>query len=207
MQGLARFVQGASAPAGYGRFLRLGQVWNRYGASRADRHRAMRFLRRADGVRTVEMGTTGTAVMATMTPDAARRLFCARGSRPPHGHLCRPRPLRGTVRHVVVGEVYAAGGAQGSAPARHSTATGTPQGCAEALESGTFTPNQISAATEADQLAARARLAARRRLRRCGRRRALRRPVNGWGADGPTNPSTGADVLRGPRLLHRIALA
>ncbi|MEZ5077941.1 MAG: S53 family peptidase [Solirubrobacterales bacterium] len=155
-QGLARFVQGASDPAspGYGRFLRLGQVWHRYGAPRADRHKVMRFLRRAAGVRTVKMGTTGTVAMATMTPAAARRLFCVRGSRPPHRHLCRPRVLRGPVRHVVAGEVYGAGGKRSGGPAARA-ASGTPQGCGKALESGTFTPNQVAAATEADQLAAR----------------------------------------------------
>lgn len=158
-QGLARFVAGASDPAspGYGRYLRLGQVWNRYGAPRADRHRVMRFLRRTGGVRTVKMGSTGTVVLATMTPAAARRLFCVRGARPPHGHLCRPRALRGPVRHVVAGEIYTArrsGTASRPGPAA-ATLSGSPQGCGAALESGTFTPNQLAAATEADQLAAR----------------------------------------------------
>ena len=161
-QGLARFVQGASDPAspGYGRFLRLGQVWNRFGASRADRHRTMRFLRQAEGMRLVKMGATGSVVLAAMTPAAARRLFCARGSRPPHGRLCRPRALRGPVRHVVVGQVYTVRqGKKGARPAARAAA-GAPQGCKAALESGAFTPNQIATATGSDQLAARGLLGA-----------------------------------------------
>jgi kumamolisin len=114
----------------------------------------MRFLRRARGVGSVKMGSTGSAVLATMTPAAARRLFCVRGSRPPHGHLCRPQPLRGPVRHVVAGEVYTVRrGAQAGRPAAR-TAAGSPQGCKAALESGTLTPNQLATATEADRLAA-----------------------------------------------------
>lgn len=153
-QDLARFVEAASTPgsSSYGRYLTLPELRRTYGAKEGDRHRVMRFLRRAPGVRSVQMGPTGTVVLATMGAGASQRLFCAKGERPPRGGLCVPAGLRGAVRQVVAGGTYKAGGkAQGSA----SASQGAPQGCKAALESKTLTPNQVSTAYGADQLAAR----------------------------------------------------
>lgn len=152
---LARFVASASDPAspGYGHYLTPGRLRRTYGSPVAVRHRAMRFLRRAAGVRSVRMGTTGSVVLATMTVPASRRIFCARGRRPPRHGLCIPRGLRGAVRQVVAGEVYNARPRSARrAVAARVARTGTPQGCAAALESGTFTPNQLVTAYGVDAL-------------------------------------------------------
>lgn len=152
-QELARFVEGASTPgsATYGRFLTLGALRRTYGAKAGDRHRVLRFLRRAAGVRSVQMGTSGSEVMATMTAAASQRLFCARGRRPPRGNLCVPRQLRKAVGPIVAGGIYKAG-KTGASRQASAAATGSPQGCKAALESGALTPNQISTAYEVDPL-------------------------------------------------------
>ncbi len=154
-QALARFVEGASNPSSgsYGKYLTLGALRQTYGAKVGARHRVMRFLRRAPGVRSVQMGTTGSTVLATMTTAASRRLFCARGQQPPRGRLCVPRQLRGALGAVVAGGIYKAGKA-GRAEGASAAATGTPQGCKPALESGTITPNQVATAYEVDPLRA-----------------------------------------------------
>lgn len=73
----------------YGHYLTLRRFRRFYGARARVRHRAMRFLRGAPGGRSVEMGSTGTVVMAVMTVGTARRLFCARGLRPALGAVNR----------------------------------------------------------------------------------------------------------------------
>lgn len=151
---LASFVQSVSEPgsSGYGHYLTLGQLRARFAAKPAVRRRALGFLRRDPGVRSARLDTTGTVVLATMTAPAGRRLFCARGMRPPRRGLCRPARLRHAVTEVVAGETYKVG-KPARRPARASAGrTGTPQGCKAALDSGTFTPNQLATAYEVDPL-------------------------------------------------------
>jgi subtilase family serine protease len=151
---LASFVQSVSEPgsSSYGEYLTLGQLRQRFGAKPAVRGRVLGFLRRASGVRSARLDSTGTVVLATMTAPSARRLFCARGMKPPRRGLCRPARLKSALVEVVAGETYKAG-----KPARRSARasagrTGTPQGCKAALDSGTFTPNQLATAYEVDPL-------------------------------------------------------
>jgi kumamolisin len=101
------------------------------------------------------MGSTGTVVMAVLDRGSARRLFCARGLRPPRRGLCVPQGLRGSVRQLVAGEAFTAEGPAYNTSSAAAPATGTPQGCKGALESGAFTPNQIATAYSVDGLHAR----------------------------------------------------
>ncbi|MBW8059042.1 MAG: hypothetical protein FVQ78_01655 [Solirubrobacterales bacterium] len=153
---LARLARSVSDPAssGYGRYPTLGKLRRAYGATRRVRRRTVRFLRRVRGSRSAKIGPTGAVAIAVLTEGAARRLFCARGVRPPRHGLCVPGRLRGAVRQVVAGEVYPARRSRRSRVAR-AAATGTPRGCKGALESGAFTPNQIAAAYRVDGLRAR----------------------------------------------------
>jgi subtilase family serine protease len=155
-KGLARFVTSASTPGSgaYGRYLTLGRLRRRYGATRKVRNRVMGYLRREQGSRSVTMGSTGSVVMSVLTESAARRSFCARGPRPPTRGLCIPHRLRGSVRQLVAGEVYSARRSSPRSAARASATSGTPSGCGAALESGAFTPNQVASAYDAAPLAA-----------------------------------------------------
>jgi kumamolisin len=157
---VARFVESVSDPASptYGEYLTLGQLRKRFGAAEKARHKVLRFLRAQDGVRSAQLGTTGSVVLETMTAPASRRIFCARGMKPPVKGLCRPKTLKGPVTHLVAGGTFKAKakkepGAEPSAGA--SALTGTPSGCEAALKAQNFTPNQIASAYESDQLAGR----------------------------------------------------
>jgi kumamolisin len=153
---LASFVQSVSEPGsgGYGQYLSLGELRRRFGAKPALRGRVLAFLHRAPGVRSARLDPTGTVVLATLTASASRRLFCARGMRPPLRGLCRPAALRHAVTEVVAGETYKVGKPSRRAARAAAGRTGTPQGCKAALDTGTFTPNQLATAFEVDPLRA-----------------------------------------------------
>jgi subtilase family serine protease len=149
-----RFARRVSNPSSerYRRFLSLRQYRKRFSASRADRRRVRRYLASQRGVRKIELSSDKSLVLAVLTPRAGRRLFCARGSGPPTRDLCTPKALRGTVRQISAGEVYAVGGTPRRRSAREP-ANATPvvaQGCR--APTSAFTPNQLSTAYGADEL-------------------------------------------------------
>ena len=155
-QGLAQFANQASNPGTptYRQFLDLGQLKDRFGAAAKARKRAKRFLRRASGVGKVELSSTGAVLIATMSEGASKRLFCAKGASPPQKGLCVPGKLDNAVRQVVAGELFSKKSSRAPAPGARA-ASGTPQGCADALAIGAFTPNQVATAYGTDALAAR----------------------------------------------------
>lgn len=154
-----RFAGQVSKPtsARYRQFLSPAQFRDRFSASKADRQRVRRYLAKQRGVGKVELSSGRTVVLAVMTPNAGRRIFCARGAGPPTGGLCRPKRLRGAVHQVSVGEVYEPGGGQnpGATARKAGTNTGTPSGCQGAVKTGAFTPNQLATAYGVDPLYAR----------------------------------------------------
>ena len=160
---LPKFARQASAPSSpqFRHFVTLPQFRQRFGARPADRRRVLRYLRHRAGVRKVQLGSTRTSVLVVMTPTAARTTFCARGLAPPRRGLCIPRALRPAVRLISAGERYQLGNgsatsATAAAPARATAARqGTPKGCADALATGGFTPNQLATAFGVDPLHAR----------------------------------------------------
>src|SRR4051794_9519197 len=155
--GLAAFARQVSRPSSprYRQFATLPQFRRRFGTRPFDRRRVLRFLRHRRGVTKVELSSTRTVVLASMTATAARRTFCARGAGPPTRGLCVPRPLRHVVRQISAGERYERGnpGSGSSAAERPRTAAqGTPRGCPDAVATGGFTPNQLSTAFGGDPL-------------------------------------------------------
>ncbi len=152
-----RFAGQVSNPSSprYRQFLTPAGFRDRFSANKTDRRRVRRYLARQRGVGKVELSSGRTVVLAVMTPNAGRRIFCARGAPPPTGGLCRPKRLRGVVRQVSVGEVYERGGQSSrTASEKAGTNTGTPGGCQDAIKTGAFTPNQLATAYEVDPLQA-----------------------------------------------------
>ncbi|MFA9401318.1 MAG: protease pro-enzyme activation domain-containing protein, partial [Acidobacteriota bacterium] len=151
-----RFAGQVSDPSSrrYRQFLSPAGFRDRFSPSKADRRRVKRYLAKQRGVGKVELSSGRTVVLAVMTPNAGRRIFCAEGAAPPTGGLCRPKRLRPVVRQVSVGEVYERGGGQGSdvAAGEASANTGTPSGCQGAIKTGAFTPNQLATAYGVDEL-------------------------------------------------------
>jgi kumamolisin len=131
----------------YRHFLSLRQYRKRFSPRTATRRRVRRYLAARGGVKKVELSADRSLVLAVLTPRAGRRIFCAKGSAPPTRGLCTPPPLRGRVQQISAGEVYQLG--SGSSRGR---ASASPQGCAGALETRAFTPNQLSTAYGVDGL-------------------------------------------------------
>ena len=152
--GLARFANRSANPntPTYRSFLGLGELADRFGAAPKARRRAKRFLRRASGVAEVELSSTKAVLLATVSEGAGERLFCARRPLPPQKGLCVPGRLGNAVRQVVAGELFSKRGSRAAAP---RVASGTPQGCADGVGSGAFTPNQLATAYGSDELNAR----------------------------------------------------
>ena len=150
-----RFAAQVSDPAStnYRKFLTPAQFRSRFSASTASQKRVSTFLSNRRGVGKVQFNPGRTTALVTVTPEAAKRLFCAKGSRLPVKGTCKPARLRAAVRQVSVGESYPAGKG-GSATAAGSNG-GTPQGCQDAVKTGAFTPNQLSTAYGVDELHAR----------------------------------------------------
>jgi len=134
----------------YRRFLTQSQFRQRFSASAADQRRVSRYLRSRRGVRRVELNPSRTVALVTLNQSAGSRLFCAKGMAPPAGGLCVPRPLRAAVRQITAGETYTAKRARSKR--RVEVKSGTPRGCAAALKTGAFTPNQMATAYGVDAL-------------------------------------------------------
>lgn len=179
--GLRAFASAVSTPGSalYGRFESIPTLARRFGANAQTRRRVIAFLR-SHGATHVSVDPSGLLAHATMTVAAAQLVFdvpLARfraddGSRfvAPATQVRLPAALRGLVEGVVgldtapVASVRAA-----TLPARESpfanptspiaydsamSLSGTPAGCAGALASGSFTPNQYLAAYDYDPLRA-----------------------------------------------------
>jgi kumamolisin len=133
----------------YRQFLTLAEFRAEFAPPARVRNRVRDYLRGQDGVKKVELSADGSVVLAVVTPAAGRRLFCTKGSGPPSGGLCKPRPLRGKIGPISAGEIYELGSISSRAP------SGTPQGCSDATSGGAFAPNQLSTAYGVDALHAR----------------------------------------------------
>jgi hypothetical protein len=107
-----QFASQVSNPASplYRRFLSLGQYQNRFSPSTADRRGVLRYLTSQRGVVKVELSSDKSVVLSVLTPQAERRIFCARGGGAPMRGLCTPPGLRRWVREISAGEVYQLGG-------------------------------------------------------------------------------------------------
>ena len=166
---LASFAQAVSTPSSplYGRYQSLGVLAARFGASAHTRSAVVGFLRR-HGADDVRVDATGMFAHATMTVAAAQQVFAtpladfaSDGRRfvAPAGGIHIPVGLRGLVEGVVgldtrpvADSPLPMGGGSGVRPApaaahhqpssAYFPATGTPRGCAAAIGSGGFTPNQ-----------------------------------------------------------------
>ncbi len=159
---IARFARRSANPSSphYRHFLTTASFRKRFSASRRDRTQVARFLRRQRGISSLQWNSTRTTLLAITTSGAARRNFCARGPSVPAKGLCLPRPLRGIVRQISVGEAYGQGG--GSAAAKRprragaaATNNGTPAGCKAARATGAYLPNQLATAYGVDALRSR----------------------------------------------------
>lgn len=149
-----RFAAQVSDPASasYRKFLTPSQFRSRFSATTSNQKRVRNFLSNRRGVGKVQFNPGRTTALVTVTPKAAKHLFCAKGSKLPVKGTCKPARLRGAVRQVSVGESYPAGrkGSAAATPAKPNG--GTPQGCQEAVKTGAFTPNQLSTAYEVEGL-------------------------------------------------------
>jgi kumamolisin len=154
-----RLATQVSDPASsrYRRFLSLRQYQVRFSPPAAVRRRVIRYLSSQRGVLTVKLSSDRSLVMAILTAQAGRRMFCARGFGAPSGGLCRPRGLRRWVKQVSAGELFGPVSKASRAAARRSVqATSTAaQTCGGASKTGGFTPQQLSTAYGVDALRAR----------------------------------------------------
>ena len=148
----ARLFSDPSSPL-YRRFLSLQQYQKRFSPSTADRRRVLHYLASRRGVLKVELSSDKSIVLAVLTAQAGRRIFCARGMPPPTRGLCIPKGLRRWVLDISASEVYVPIGSQPrAARGRKKTRAGTSQSCAGATATGAFTPQQLSTAYGVDEL-------------------------------------------------------
>ena len=105
----------------------------------------------------VQVSGDKSVILAVVTPQAGKRMFCAGARRSRRAALCKPRAIRGLVRQISVGEVYQlTGGSQASAdPSFSRRMAAAAQSCAAATKNGEFTPQQLSTAYGVDPLRAR----------------------------------------------------
>jgi subtilase family serine protease len=141
----------------YRHFLSLRQYQNRFSARGADRERVMRYLASQRGVATVALSSDKSVVMAVLTAQAGRRIFCARGGAPPTRGLCKPSRLLGSVRAISAGELYQVGpvSRRGGARMAQAPEAGAAKSCTGAGKTRAFTPQQLSTAYGVDALHAR----------------------------------------------------
>jgi kumamolisin len=151
-----RFASQVSDPASrlYRHFLSLRQYQQRFSPSPAARRVVLRYLASQPGVLSVQLSSDTSVVLAVMTQQAGRRIFCAAGAAAPTRGLCTPRGLRRWVREISAGEVYEVGdnARRGRAPQAQQARAGTPQRCRGASKTRAFTPQQLSTAYGVDQL-------------------------------------------------------
>jgi kumamolisin len=173
------FARQVSDPSSrrYRHFLSLRQYVRRFAAPAAARQRVLTYLRSRPGVVKVQVSGDRSVILAIVTPQAGRRLFCVKSPAPPTRGLCTPAAIRRFVRQISVGETYQQGagtGRQGRRPApAHAVAAsadagavsadagavsadaGAARSCAAATKHGAFTPHQLSTAYDVDPLHAR----------------------------------------------------
>jgi subtilase family serine protease len=151
-----RFATQVSNPSSplYRRFLSLPQYDRRFASSNADRRRVVRYLTGRPGVTSLQLSADKSVILALVTPQAGRRLFCAKGPAQPTRGLCKPRAIRRSVRQISVGEVYQLKPGSRHAVNRRPNETET-QSCGAATKNGEFTPPQLSTAYGVDPLHAR----------------------------------------------------
>jgi subtilase family serine protease len=178
LAGLRRQARAVSTPGSplFGQYEPISVLARRFGATPATRRQVVGYLRR-EGARNVRIDATGLFADATMIAGRAERIFgtplaqfrTARGARyiAPDTQARIPAALRGFVTGVVgldTRPVITTSGAaavqRGARPQAHAasqpssarTRTGTPAGCAAAVGSGAFTPNQYLTAYGYDPL-------------------------------------------------------
>jgi subtilase family serine protease len=154
-----QFASQVSNPASpvYRRFLSLAQYQNRFSPSAADRRGVLRYLASQRGVVNVQLSSDKSVVLAVLTPQAGRRIFCASGGGAPARGLCTPPGLRRWVRQISAGEVYQLGSnsQRGGARGPAQPTAGTTQRCLGATKARPFTPQQLSTAYGVDALRSR----------------------------------------------------
>jgi kumamolisin len=141
----------------YRRFLSLRQYQNRFAPSAQVRRRVLRYLAAQPGVVKLELSSDRSVVLAVLSSQAGRKLFCARGGGPPTRGLCIPRALRRWVGAISAGELYQIGGGSraGGAQARPDATASAVRTCPGAAKTGAFAPSQIATAYGVDALHAR----------------------------------------------------
>ncbi len=151
----AQFASQVSNPSSrlYRRFLSLRRYRRRFSPSRSDRQRVLRYLRSQRGIVSVGLSSDQSVVLAVVTPEAGRRLFCARTDAEPTGGLCLPAALRRSVQAVSAGEVYqlATTSRRDRMVARRSPAS-VARTCAGAMRTRAFIPQQLATAYGVDAL-------------------------------------------------------
>ncbi len=108
----------------------------------------------------MQQSSDQSIVLAIVTPQAGRQLFCARTDAEPTGGLCIPQPLRETVQVISAGEVYPASAGARDAPARVMPGAGVARvarvartrSCPGATKTRAFTPGQLATAYGVDPL-------------------------------------------------------
>jgi subtilase family serine protease len=151
-----QFASQVSNPASalYRRFLSLAQYQNRFSPSAADRRGVLRYLASQPGVLNVQLSSDKSVVLAVLTPQAGRRIFCARGAGAPSGGLCTPPRLRRWVREISAGEVYQVGASSRRGGVREpaQVKANPAQRCRGTSKTRAFTPQQLSTAYGVDEL-------------------------------------------------------
>jgi subtilase family serine protease len=132
----------------YRRFLSLAQFRARFSPRTSSRQRVVRYLRSQNGVVSVRLSSDESIVLAVVTPQAGRRLFCTRSDAEPRGGLCLPPALRRTVELISAGEVYQLGATpeRDRVAARSRPTARVARTCAGARKARGFTPQQLSTA-------------------------------------------------------------
>jgi subtilase family serine protease len=157
LQRLARAITDRSSPQ-YGQYESVSQLEARFGAPASERSRVVQYLR-SHGAGGVKIDATGLFADATMTVGLAQRLFGTQLNRfrtasdaqyvSPAAQARVPAPVRGIVTGVLGLDTKPLAGDPASALRKdaHTTSansirSGTPIGCAPALATTGFTPNQ-----------------------------------------------------------------
>ena len=167
--GLSRLALAVSTPSSrqYRHYETVSQIAHRFGASPATRRRVIAWLR-AHGARDARVDATGLLAEATIDVGVAEKLFSVRlmtaraaggaAFLTPASEVRVPRALAGVVQGVYgldtrpavqsTAEITRGPEATGAAgqPSSEEPRTGTPAGCAGAIATGGFTPNQYVSA-------------------------------------------------------------
>lgn len=157
LQRLARAIIDPGARQ-YGQYESVSRLEARFGARASERRRVVEYLR-SQGASGVKIDSTGLFADATMTVGLAQRLFATQLDRfrtarsaqyvSPAAQARVPAPVRGIVTGVLGLDTKPLSGAPASGlrTNAHTSSgslvrSGTPEGCAPALATVGFTPNQ-----------------------------------------------------------------